>query len=162
MGFLSTAWKQVTPLRWVVVVRLFLGYVFFTSGLQKIQQGQAWPRMLQGILKKWASETPHEWYASFLKHTVVPNHEIFAYLVCAGELLVGACLLLGLVTRLAAFFGAVMNFNYLMAQGQEGPAAALLNEAFLVMEAVVFLTAAGRSFGIDQALRKLWSRVGLG
>jgi thiosulfate dehydrogenase [quinone] large subunit len=162
MRFLSTAWKQVTPLRWVVLIRLYLGYIFFTSGLHKLGQGQSWPAMLQGLLGKWAGEAPHKWYASFLSHTVLPNHEVFAYLVSVGELLVGACLLLGLFTRLACVFGAVMNFNYLMAHGHESASAALSNEAFLVMEAVIFLAAAGRSFGIDQALHKRWPRLVLG
>jgi len=162
MEFLSTAWKQPTPLRWLVLVRLYVGYVFFTSGLHKLGQGQGWMDMLQGILKKWASETPHKWYASFLSHTVLPNHEVFAYLVSVGELLVGACLLLGLLTRLACFFGAVMNFNYLVAGGYAGPPSALVNQAFLVMEAAIFLAAAGRSFGIDQILHKRWPRLGLG
>jgi thiosulfate dehydrogenase (quinone) large subunit len=46
---------------------------------------------------------------------VQPNPAIFAYLVTVGELLVGLGLIVGALTGIAAFFGIVMNMNYLLA-----------------------------------------------
>jgi thiosulfate dehydrogenase [quinone] large subunit len=46
---------------------------------------------------------------------VVPNAGIFGWLVTIGELAVGLALILGALTGIAAFFGIVMNANYLLA-----------------------------------------------
>ena len=55
------------------------------------------------------------WYAGFLEHVVLPNTIAFSYIVTFGEILVGLGLLLGAFTGFAAFFGIVMNMNYLFA-----------------------------------------------
>ncbi|HEX8940281.1 MAG TPA: DoxX family membrane protein [Candidatus Limnocylindrales bacterium] len=54
------------------------------------------------------------WYASFLRDVVIPNARTFSYLVAAGETLVGVALILGALTGAAAFFGVVMNADYLL------------------------------------------------
>jgi thiosulfate dehydrogenase [quinone] large subunit len=59
--------------------------------------------------------TVQEWYATFLLHLVLPNTTVFAYFITFGEVLVGLGLLLGAFTGIAAFFGFVMNLNYLFA-----------------------------------------------
>jgi thiosulfate dehydrogenase [quinone] large subunit len=46
---------------------------------------------------------------------VLPNTIAWGYLVSWGEFLVGIALILGIFTGLAAFFGAFMNMNYLLA-----------------------------------------------
>ena len=56
-----------------------------------------------------------DWYASFLQHIVIPNAAAFAYIITFGEILVGLGLLVGALTGIAAFFGLVMNLNYLLA-----------------------------------------------
>lgn len=55
------------------------------------------------------------WYASFLENVVLANPTIFAYLVAWGEFLVGLGLIVGFLTGIAAFFGAMMNFSFLLA-----------------------------------------------
>jgi thiosulfate dehydrogenase [quinone] large subunit len=46
---------------------------------------------------------------------VLPNTTAWGYLVSWGEFLVGVALILGIFAGLAAFFGAFMNMNYLLA-----------------------------------------------
>ncbi len=72
---------------------------------------------INGALAKATGEHPavQNWYAWFLQHVVLPNAVTWSYLVTAGEFLVGAALILGLFTGIAAFFGGFMNVNYLMA-----------------------------------------------
>ena len=55
------------------------------------------------------------WYATFLENSVLPNAKLFAFMVAYGELLVGLGLVFGLLTGIAAFFGALMNFSFLLA-----------------------------------------------
>ena len=59
--------------------------------------------------------TCQAWYAVFLKSVVLPNAQLWSYLVTFGEILVGIALILGLFTGIAAFFGSIMNLNYLLA-----------------------------------------------
>jgi thiosulfate dehydrogenase (quinone) large subunit len=55
------------------------------------------------------------WYASFLKTFIIPQPAFWAYLITFGELAVGLGLIVGCLTGFAAFFGLVMNFNYVLA-----------------------------------------------
>lgn len=62
----------------------------------------------------WLVGTPN-WYAAFLQAVVVPNAVVFAYMVAFGEILVGLGLIAGCLTGLAAFFGLLLNVNFLLA-----------------------------------------------
>jgi thiosulfate dehydrogenase [quinone] large subunit len=68
-----------------------------------------------GSLSNPAHPDVQPWYAWFLQHVVIPNAAAWAYVITFGELLVGIGLILGLLTGIAAFFGVVMNSNYLLA-----------------------------------------------
>ena len=52
---------------------------------------------------------------SFTQYFALPQAAFLSYLVTYGEILVGIALILGLFTGVAAFFGGLMNTNYLMA-----------------------------------------------
>ena len=57
-----------------------------------------------------------DWYRNFIQ--VLLDSEAytwFAPLVAYGEMIVGIALILGAFTGLAAFFGAFMNWNFMMA-----------------------------------------------
>ncbi|MEK7107506.1 MAG: DoxX family protein, partial [Patescibacteria group bacterium] len=55
------------------------------------------------------------WYAAFLQNVVLPSSELWSYMIAWGEVIVGVALILGLFVGLAAFFGAFMNLNFLLA-----------------------------------------------
>lgn len=73
------------------------------------------------------------WYTAFLEHVVLPNSVVFAYLVTFGEVLVGLGLLLGAFTGIAAFFGIVMNMNYLLAGSVSINPVLCISSLFLVL-----------------------------
>ena len=111
---------------WIwLIVRLYLGYEWLSAGTEKLtspawtgaQAGTALTGFLKGALAKTAGANPsvQGWYAAFLRDVVLPNAKAFSYLVAFGETLVGVALVLGLLTGIAAFFGVVMNANYLLA-----------------------------------------------
>ncbi|HET8571607.1 MAG TPA: DoxX family protein [Candidatus Limnocylindria bacterium] len=115
-----------TRASWIwLIVRLYLGYEWLSSGLGKLgspawtgaQAGAAVNGFAQGALAKTGGDHPDVtgWYAWFLQNVVVPNAGIFGWLVTIGELAVGLALILGALTGIAAFFGIVMNANYLLA-----------------------------------------------
>ena len=108
-----------------LVVRLYLGWQWISAGWEKVQEpawtgnqaGTALAGFVNGAVGKSTGEHPavQDWYATFLKDVVLPNQGLFAHLVAYGELLVGIALILGALTGIAAFFGIMMNANYLLA-----------------------------------------------
>lgn len=114
-----------TQAAWIwLIVRLYVGYTWITSGWKKIQNpawvgedaGTAVSGFIQGALAK-AEEGKDVagWYASFLKNVALPNAKVFSYVVSFGEVLVGLGLIVGLLTGIAAFFGGFMNVIFLFA-----------------------------------------------
>lgn len=114
---------RLSPL-WLIL-RLYAGWQWLEAGIGKINSpawtganaGAAINGFVQGALNKTGGEHPdvQSWYAWFLQNGVLPNARIFSFLVAWGEVLVGIALIIGLFTGIAAFFGAFMNINYLLA-----------------------------------------------
>lgn len=112
-----------------LVVRIWLGLQWIEAGWHKVTDS-AWVGSEAGagitgfvkgaIAKSIVSETNPRpsvqgWYASYLETFVLPYAEIYSYVVAFGELAVGLGLILGMLTGIAAFFGVVMNTNFLLA-----------------------------------------------
>jgi len=107
-----------------LVIRLYLGYAWVNAGWHKVTNdawvganaGKGLTGFVQGAIGKAESgKDVTGWYASFLENAVLPNAKVFSYVVAFGELLVGLGLILGLLTGIAAFFGAFMNASFLFA-----------------------------------------------
>ncbi len=129
-----------TRMAWFwLIVRLYAGYEWFTAGWEKLtgtsinittfgqkagtpwvfsgHDGAAMTGFVSGALAKATGAHPavQGWYGNFLQTFVQPNAGLWAYLITFGELAVGLGLLVGCLTGIAAFFGLVMNLNYLLA-----------------------------------------------
>jgi thiosulfate dehydrogenase [quinone] large subunit len=130
-----------TRMAWLwLVIRVYVGYYWFTAGWSKLTGYSlgigSFGRPVPG--GSWVSSTHHDvflkgfisnaiaqaagpvpqvqgWYAFFLQHVVLPYTNVFAYVVTFSEMLIGLGLLLGAFTGIAAFFGILMNLNYLLA-----------------------------------------------
>lgn len=103
----------------LTVIRLFLGYSWFTAGLGKVTGGFDASGFLKGAIanpvKGPDGAVVFGWYVDFLKSFALPNVEIFNFIIPWGELLVGLGLLLGCLTTAAMFFGLIMNFSFFLA-----------------------------------------------
>lgn len=159
MSFFADCRRQTVSRTLLVVPRLYVGYAFLRAGIGKVQAGEPWVTNMAQWLERGLASSPG-FYQAFLKGTVLPHKEVFAALVAWGELLVGAALLIGLFTRFAALAALAMNANYLLAQGAPW-LGANVNAAFLFLDLVVLLGAAGRAFGLDYFLAKKWPRCPL-
>ncbi len=136
--------------------RLYTGYLFLTYGLEK-WTGEFGGEPLRRQLTEWAGSTRYEFYVPFLEGIAIPHAGVFAFLVIAGEIVIGASLLLGFVTRLAAAGGIFLCANFALGSGS------LLLSAdepivFIVLLATVWATAAGRALGVDWLLRAVLPR----
>ena len=141
--------EEPAPARWLfgstsaaplwLVARLWLGYEWLYSGYQKIwgEGSDAWMdggAALRGFANGAieASKQPDHpqvafgWWVDFLG-VVRDNASWLAKVVAVSETLIGIALILGLFTGIAAFFGVVLNFNFIFS-GSAG-----VNPAFLIV-----------------------------
>jgi thiosulfate dehydrogenase [quinone] large subunit len=107
-------------------IRVFVGVTFLEAGLHKLGD-PGWTAGGASLLKYWQNaaaipEAPahpaitYEWYRDFI-NLLINNHteSWFAWLILLGEIAIGVGLILGALTGIAAFFGALMNMSFLLA-----------------------------------------------
>ena len=148
---------KAASLIWLVA-RLWLGYEWLNAGYQKIwgsERAAFWNGSgaavkgfaTSGIAGSAAGKggASYGWWAGFLHNFVVPNSSWIAKLVALSELAIGALLILGLFTGVAALAGLVLNMIY-MFSGTAG-----VNPAYAFV--AVLLIMAWRNagyFGLDR------------
>ncbi|MFN4213877.1 DoxX family membrane protein [Exiguobacterium sp.] len=100
----------------LTVLRIWLGYHWLTAGWGKVTGDFASGGYLQNAASLATGDHPAVagWWAAFLEGFAIPNAALFDILIPYGEVLVGLGLLLGALTRSAAFFGLVMNMAFLL------------------------------------------------
>lgn len=126
-----------------LLLRIYVGWSWLMAGWEKVTNsawigvhaGSAIQGFLNGALQKTAGANPDvsSWYASFIQNIALHHTVFLSYLVTFGELAVGIALILGIFTGIAAFFGIVMNFNYLFAGTVSINPLLLLIELFLIL-----------------------------
>ena len=108
-------------------IRLFVGFAWLEAGWHKFND-PAWVGADAGtaILGYWQNAVAipeegrpsitYEWYRTFLQFLIDNGAESWmTYVITFGEMAVGIGLLLGALTGIAAFFGAMMNMSFLLA-----------------------------------------------
>jgi len=92
-------------------------------------------------------------YADFLTNVVQPSPQVFSQLVTLGEWVAGILLLLGLLTRLGAITGLLLNLNYMLMKGLASNGGSI-DRLFFLAEIIFLLAAAGLVWGLDGQLRQ--------
>jgi thiosulfate dehydrogenase [quinone] large subunit len=104
-------------------LRLYLGWSWLDHGLQKVTN-PAWTESGEALAGFWGNAVTTDpkpviavpWYREFIEALLgAQAYTWFADLIVYGEILVGIALILGAFTGIAAFCGAFMNWNYIMA-----------------------------------------------
>jgi thiosulfate dehydrogenase [quinone] large subunit len=110
-----------------LLVRLYVGYEWLEAGYHKITQADGgWMQTGNSLLGFWkgivvvpqtgSPKIAFDWYRNFIQFLIdTGSYTWFAKLVAVGEFLVGVGLILGAFVGIAAFFGALMNFNFMLA-----------------------------------------------
>lgn len=115
---------ETTRSAWIwTIIRVYLGWQWLSAGWGKVTN-DAWMKTgvaLKGYFTNAVTVDPkpvitYDWYRNFIQGMIDSGAYVwFAKIVAVGELLVGLALILGILTGFAAFGGAMMNFNFMLA-----------------------------------------------
>jgi thiosulfate dehydrogenase [quinone] large subunit len=136
----------------VLALRLMMGYAFFYAGWEKIVSAGGWSAsgyLLNAVPQSsplydtfiWMGSTA--WFADFL-----------AIAVPWGELAIGLGLLLGVMTRLAAFFGAFMMLMFYFSNWSVEHGLINGDFAYMLVFLAVAAFGAGRIIGLDPLIER--------
>ncbi|HRE48194.1 MAG TPA: DoxX family membrane protein [Aggregatilineales bacterium] len=125
------------------IVRVALGIQWLQSGWGKLST-PAWMQTGDALKGFWerAAAIPEggrppiifDWYRDFIQGLLNAGaYTWFAKLITFGEIAIGAALILGAFTGIAAFFGAFMNWNFIMAGTASSNALLALGALFLIL-----------------------------
>jgi thiosulfate dehydrogenase [quinone] large subunit len=115
-----------TAMSWFwLIVRVWVGYKWIDASLHKIGE-PGWVQTGAAVKAFWeravaipATGRPaisFDWYRSFLQYLLsIEAYGFFGKLIAYSEFLIGLALILGAFVGIAAFFGGLMNWNFLMA-----------------------------------------------
>lgn len=149
-------------LAWIwLLVRVWLGVQWVEAALHKLRD-PAWVTTGAAVRGFWTAAVTvpppparapiaYGWYRAFLRFLLERHaYTWFGPLIAYAELAVGAALVLGVLTGLAAFAGAFMNLNYMLA------GTASVNPVMFTATVLLILAWKVAGFyGIDRALLPL-------
>ena len=145
--------KERTYLWYIALLRVYIGYYMLMEGVRKFQRDFPKGDWVGRQIGDPATLDLYPWYKKFLIEYVAPHHTMFGYLITAGEIAVGACLLLGLLTRFSAFIGLFMLINYYLGPGMShGGLMQAHQQIFIIALAIIVLANPGRTLGLDGLL----------
>ncbi len=149
--------KRRSQTFWILPLRLYLGFEWLRSGLDKINLGWlgndyaliggtgtgADAEATATIMSLVSNHTPG-WYAWIVDTIIIPNAFIFQKLIVATEIGLGLAFLSGTFTFIAAIVSIGMNINFILSTG--------LNDYWFLASSIPMLGGAGRVFGLDHYL----------
>jgi len=138
---------------WAALLRIAIGGVWIFEAYPQLASRESYladgfGKMVQAM----ASGNPWSFYREFLMRIVLPHASVFSYLTLVGNILIGVCLLVGLLTPYAAGLAMLLNVNYALADGWMNRMSYSLNAALFFGELVIIALMAGQVLGIDARL----------
>ena len=150
--------KHVGHLYPIAILRIYLGYVYFSNSLDRMEGAfLEQPRLAATIMESIPNREVPVWYRDLLENIVVPNWQIFAYTLVYIEFIIGISFLLGFLVRPIALLGIFLAANAIfVVESSLIP----MQQAYLALFIVLFWIGAGRCFGLDyyfyKRQRGLW------
>lgn len=137
--------------RVLAVLRILAGAGMMAAGLAKLLD----PAFLYGGLMHALGEygRAYPFYQHWVLSRYVEWHQtLFAYAVGIGELVVGLCLLLGLLVSLASVGGIFLMLNFALAVSAGNPLSLAVHLACIAVFVLLGRAAAGLTWGLDGLL----------
>jgi thiosulfate dehydrogenase [quinone] large subunit len=132
-------------------LRIALGWLFLYAGLEKLTA-------VGGFSAKQFLLNLHGPFSAFF--LPLAGNPIVDNLVVWGEILIGVCLILGLLVRFAAFWGIIMMFLFYFAQYP--PKNAFIFDDHIIYILILFffiVSNAGHFYGLDKKLEKQFPQL---
>ncbi len=145
----------------MVWIRILVGAIWLNGGIEKLLNPE-FPQQFAQSLEAggFISQAP-PFFQEFMQQTVVPNAELFAQLMRAGELALGIALILGLLTNLAAVGSVVLSTAIMLSQGGVrlgmglgAPELLTINVLVALISVVILLSPAAKALSIDAVLAR--------
>ena len=145
----------------MVWVRVLVGALWLNGGIEKLLNPD-FPRQFADTLEVggFVSQAP-PFFRGFMQGTVVPNAELFAQLVRAGELTVGVALILGFLTNLAAVGSVALGIPILLSgggvrlgTGLGAPEFITINVLVALISLVILFSPSAKEVSLDSGLAR--------
>jgi thiosulfate dehydrogenase (quinone) large subunit len=133
-----------TRFAWIwVIVRILIGLEWVNASSHKLSN-PAWMETGEALKGYWTAAVAipetgkaainYDWYRSFIQGMLDSGSYVwFAKLIAIGELAIGIGLIIGAFVGIAAFFGALLNWNFIMAGSTSSNPLLLVGAILLVM-----------------------------
>jgi len=136
--------------RWIAFLRIVVGIFFLGQGLNKLDWYTS-SEFLRTSLDRYSLNAPSItiWYQS---HVAYPGIEAWSRMIPTGEMLIGAALLLGLLTRPTLMIAIVLVVNYHLTSGSLFSYTFVTNPFALLLLSNLFVllaSNAGSVFALD-------------
>jgi thiosulfate dehydrogenase [quinone] large subunit len=141
------------------LVRVLIGAVWLNGALEKLLN-PSFPGQFAASLEAggFVSQAP-PFFQDFMRGSVVPNAELFAQFMRAGELMLGIALIIGLLTNLAALGSVALSAVILLSQGGVGlgtglgaPEFLTINVLVALFSVVILFSPGAKAFSLDSRL----------
>ncbi|AOT71549.1 NAD(P)/FAD-dependent oxidoreductase [Geosporobacter ferrireducens] len=168
--FLKEHFIQRSFTFFLVIMRMYLGYMWLIQGMNKLREGwlskaviyaeRIGPTLPDAIANPSPpADTANEavkqglnligkytplWYAWILENIIASNALLFQTLIVITEIGLGIAFLTGTFTFIAALISIGMNINFIFSTG--------LYDYWYLVTSIACLGGAGRSFGVDHYL----------
>ena len=145
----------------MVWVRVLVGAVWLNGAVEKLLNSQ-FPQQFATSLEAggFVSQAP-PFFRAFMQGAVVPNAELFAQLMRAGELALGIALILGLLTNFAALGSVGLSLVIMLSQGGVrlgtglgAPEFLTINVLVALISVVILLSPAAKAISLDAVLAR--------
>jgi uncharacterized membrane protein YphA (DoxX/SURF4 family) len=152
--------QQQAPGYLLTILRIYLGVILLYTVTGKLTTSYPFTTEMLGFINyEIKAGNPSAFYVSFLQSVVIPNAKLISYLVMTGEVIAGLGFLLGAFTRVSAIIAMVLFINYMLTKGRWFWSPDSEDAAVFFIALILFLGRAGRFFGLDSYLVKLWPKI---
>ncbi len=139
----------------VAFLRIAVGLFFLAQGLNKLEWYSS-SEFLRTNLDRYSQNAPllTSWYQ---RHVAYPGIEVWSRVIPAGEMLIGAALIVGLFTQPTLIIALVLVLNYHVANGNIFSTALFSNPYAVVLLSclvVLLFSKAGNVFAMDLLIRR--------
>jgi uncharacterized membrane protein YphA (DoxX/SURF4 family) len=154
---------QSAAAKTIAITRIATGFLFLLFGEYKVAGPAFAHGGFQQYLQGYIQTEAVSFYRPFLAHIVLPHAVFFGYVVGILELWIAASLVVGLCVRATSVIGALFMLNLALASWWAPGHGVALWRYFgteldtiplLFLFLIFFATGAGKTWGLDGALRK--------